>query len=183
MFIIMAKRKIVAKEHKPCLAVAQLPQKPRHAGQVFALQLDNLERQTFCQDLRMDGLDQRAFAHPTCAPKESVVGGQAFGKLTRVHKQGITRALNSDQQREINTAHLGHRHEPVRLHMPNEGVRRVKIGRGFWRRAHPLKRGRYAGKLVAHQLLSALSSASSSAAKSSSNSRISGSSNSSSSSK
>ena len=86
---------------------------------------------------RMDRLDQRALAHAARAPEQGVVGGQAVGEALCIRMQGVALAFDTLQQFDVDAVDRRHRHQPVALGMPDEGIGGIDVvgARRLWREA------------------------------------------------
>lgn len=87
-------------------------------------------------DFLMDGLEQRRFAGPACAPEEGVVGGQADGEVSGVFEQDFAMMLEAAEEIERQT--FCGRGDELTV-KPDEAILAAQVGDGRWRRAEALK--------------------------------------------
>src|SRR5262245_12403470 len=115
-----------------------MAKRARQGSEILAMDFHELEP----GDLVMDGLDQRALAHATRAPKERVVGRKALSEAERVGEQRIAHAVDAFEQRQLHAVDLGYRLEVPDLRLPDEGFRGCKIGPSRPSRSEALQRAR-----------------------------------------
>gem|GEM_PF-2592873 len=132
--VVGVERQVVAEDDEPVRIGLEQRHQGRQALDVLAVDLHQLQRAGTVAGqphvgLGVDGLDEGGLAHAARAPQQGVVGGQAAGEALGVLRQHVAHAVDAAQKDEIDPVDLRNGVESGRGGMPDEGVRRIEIGR------------------------------------------------------
>ena len=78
----------------------------------------------------MRRLDQRRLAHAARAPQQRIIGGQGAREPAGVFDQEVAHPVDAAQERDVDPVDPQDGRERAAVGAPDEGFRRVEIGRG-----------------------------------------------------